>query len=95
MIPSTFTIGGQKFKVIIEDKVMIDNDEVYGDFSYSPPEIHLAKTMDGHPIDQNQIVNTFRHELIHCFQYMFDNSSNEAMAQTFANFIDEYMLSRE
>lgn len=44
-------------------------------------------------LTEDQITNTFWHELIHCFQFYFDNSYSEAQSQVYANFMCEYFKS--
>lgn len=96
-IPSKFKIGGQEFKVEIVP-ILLDSEtdeEIYGCFNYTPPLIKLAKTVYGEEVPKNQMVSTFRHELIHCFQYMFEAETDERLAQVFAGFLDEYEQSAE
>ena len=97
-IPKSFKIGGQKFEVNMVDRIR-DTDN-FGEFTYCPPLIEIAtKHYDdngvGHPIPENQIKNTFLHELFHSFNYMWNNEVDESLAQTFANFMCEYEDSKE
>ena len=97
-IPKSFKIGGQEFEVRVVDRIR-DTDN-YGEFSYCPPMIELAtKYYDNngiaHDLPENQIQNTFWHEMFHCFNYMWNTESDESLAQTFANFMCEYEESKE
>jgi len=91
-IPKSFKIGGQQFKVTLQD--LVDDGVNYGDFSYCPPEIRIAtKYKDGSKlkeIPRNQIENTFLHELIHVWQYMSTSETDEVEASTFAAFWCEF-----
>lgn len=90
-LPSEFKCAGFTIKVIIEDKLP-NND--YGYFCDAKNEIRIAKTVEVDKetvqLTNEQIYNTFWHELIHCFQFYYDNEYSEAQAQTFANFMCEF-----
>lgn len=60
----------------------------------------------GHHVDENedfpwvtvsdeQMRNTFYHELFHAFQFYFNNEFNEAQAQVYANFMCEFIETTE
>lgn len=90
-IPSEFKCAGFTIKVIIEDE--LEGGE-YGNFCDAKNEIRIARTVkvdkEVVKLTEKQIFNTFAHELIHCFQFYFNNDTDEAEAQTYANFICEY-----
>lgn len=44
-------------------------------------------------LTEEQIKNSFWHEMFHAFNY--NNKQDESLAQTFANFMREYELTRE
>ena len=97
-IPSKFKIGGQEFKIKLVDRIR-DTDD-YGEFSYCPSQIEIAtKYYDNqgieHVIPENQLRNTFWHEIFHAFNYMWNNGVDESLAQTFANFMCEYEDSKD
>lgn len=95
-IPSKFKIGGQIFQIKLLDQV--NNGNSYGDFSYCPAEIRLATKYEDNglkEIPHNQMLNNFWHEVFHCFNYMWNTETDEALAQTFANFMCEYEESKE
>ena len=59
-----------------------------------------AKTVDVDDIGkveltEQQILNTFMHELMHVWQFYFNNHYDEAQAQVFANFMCEYIKTKE
>ena len=91
-IPSYFKIGGQEYNVEIVDKL---EDDIYGDYSYTPAQIRIAKTTAGEEIPNKQREATFWHELFHAFQYMFDCTTDEAQAQCFSNFMMEFLESKK
>ena len=91
MIPSKFKIGAQWFTVELVNE--IDNE--YGEFSYTPPVIKIAKTLDGEEIPQNQLEATFWHEFFHACQYMFNCETDEAQAQCFSNFMMEFLETKQ
>ena len=90
-IPSYFKIGGQEYKVEIVDNLEDDN---YGEYSYTPSKIQLARKSEGVDIPDNQMEATFWHELFHAFQYMFNCTTDEAQAQCFSNFMMEFLESK-
>ena len=90
-IPSYFKIGGQEYNVeVVEDL----DDDIYGEYSYTPARIQIAKTTAGEEIPKNQMEATFWHELFHAFQYMFNCTTDEAQAQCFSNFMMEFLESK-
>lgn len=46
-------------------------------------------------LTSEQIKNTFWHELFHAFNFYWNNETDEALAQTFANFMREFELTKE
>ena len=90
-IPSSFKIGAQEYKVEIVDEL----EDNYGEYSYTPPVIQIARKSCGETIPPNQMEATFWHELFHCFQYMFDCTTDEAQAQSFSNFMMEFLESKK
>lgn len=91
MIPKEFTIGGgRKIKVCIEEKG--DN---FGNWDDRECKINLFKNIDSGEVCEEDIERTFYHELIHCFQFFYNCEIDEAQAQTFSNFIYEYIHSRK
>jgi|GEM_PF-1171853 len=90
-LPSEFKCAGFTIKVEIHDKLKDNN---YGDFDDARNLIRIARKVevDGVEVElsEEQRDNTFYHELIHCFQFYFNNDTDEAEAQTYANFICEY-----
>jgi len=91
-IPSSFKIGGQEYNVEIVDKL---DDDIYGEYSYTPPVIRIARYSAGTEVPENQRKATFWHELFHAFQYMFDCTTDEAQAQCFSNFMMEFLESKK
>lgn len=96
MIYKTFKIANQ----VIQTKIVNSLEGgAYGKFNDAKNQITLAKTVE---IDDevveltpNQIENTFFHELMHVFQYYYNNEYDEAQAQVFANFMCEMLATGE
>lgn len=90
---STFKIAGIKFKIEVVD--LLGDGDLYGQFSELDSTISIAKRIkyDGviRDIPENIMLNTFYHELFHCFNYYYNNEMSEELAQTFANFMVEYL----
>lgn len=95
-IPESFKIANQLIKVNLLDKVADNN---YGNFCDVKNEINIAKTIE--VINENvqltneQIKNTFWHEVFHAFQFYFNNQYDETQAQIFANFMCEFIESAD
>ncbi len=70
----------------------------YGDFNDVKNLIRIAKSVEVDkeliPLTKEQILNTFYHEACHCFQWYFNTDTNEAQAQTFANFMQEFLRTK-
>ncbi len=87
----------QKFKIAnnwITVEFVDDLDGKYGTYNDVTAIIQLAKSIkvDNEVIklSEEQITNTFWHEYCHAMQFYFDNSTSEAQAQSYANFICEF-----
>lgn len=94
-IPKSFKIANQIIKVNLLNKV---NNNGYGTFFDVTNEINLAKNIEAddgntYQLTQEQIRNTFWHEVFHVFQFYFNNKYDEAQAQVFANFMCEFIES--
>lgn len=99
--PTSFKCAGQTIKVIVEE-FLPNND--YGYWDDATNEIHIAKNLKTSiseldtrtvKLTESQLQNTYYHELMHCFQFYYDNSASEAMAQSFANMICEFQNTKQ
>lgn len=94
-IPKRFKIANTEYIVNVVDKTK-DND--YGWHDDIRREISVATIMESDnediPLTEGQIENTFWHELFHCFQFFYNNQQDEALAQSFANFMCEFRATR-
>ena len=94
-LPSEFKCAGNTIKVQLVEKTHNNN---YGNWCDVTNTITIAKTIELEDktvvrLTEDQITNTFWHELLHCFHFYFDNSYNEAQSQVYANFMCEYLKS--
>lgn len=90
-LPSEFKCAGNTIKVELVER---EDNNNYGNWCDATNTI--AKTVELEDktvvkLTEDQMTNTFWHELIHCFQFYFDNSYSEA--QVYANFLCEYFKS--
>lgn len=81
----------------MEDSLPNNN---FGYFCDATNTIKLAKTIDASyegkvSMNDEQLRNTFYHELFHVFQFYFDNRIDEAQAQVYANFMCEFIETTE
>ena len=94
MIYKTFKIANQKIQTVLLDS--LPGGE-YGKFNDAKNEILIAKSVvvDDEVIEltEQQMQNTFFHEVIHAFQFYYNNEFDEAQAQVYANFICEMLES--
>lgn len=94
MIYKTFKIANQEIKTTLLDS--LPGGE-YGKFNDAKNEILIAKSVvvDDEVIEltEQQMQNTFFHEVIHAFQFYYNNEFDEAQAQVYANFICEMLES--
>lgn len=96
-LPDKFKIANQEITVVIEEIFPNNN---YGYFCDATNMIKLARTLktehDGVvTVSDEQMRNTFYHELFHAFQFYFNNEFNEAQAQVYANFMCEFIETTE
>ena len=89
-IPKKFKIANNWITVNVEE-YLPNND--YGIYNDAKQLIRIAKTVTANDetiqLTEEQILNTFMHEFVHCMQFHFDNDVTEAQAQVFANFLCE------
>ena len=96
-IPDYFTIGGQEYKVVQKEIVRDENDDpVFGLHSPAEATITIAHKFPitnslKHDFTKDQIVNSFFHEMFHSFNFMMNNEQEEVIAQSFANFMCEFL----
>ena len=96
-IPDHFTIGGQEYKVVHKEIVRDENDDpVFGLHSPAEATITIAHKFPitdslKHNFTKDQIVNSFFHEMFHSFNFMMNNEQEEVIAQSFANFMCEFL----
>ena len=92
MIPKSFKIANQTITVNVVDKI---DGGSYGNFSDVINEINIAKNIEFngkvYQLTEEQIENSFYHELMHSFQFYFCNKYDETQAQVFANFMREFL----
>ena len=53
-IPKSFRLGAQEYEVIIEDNLP---DDIYGDYSYTPAQIRIARFTGDERIPEEQLAH--------------------------------------
>lgn len=99
MIPKSFIIANTPITIVEKDYASdkVNSDRAYyGEWIDAKNEITLYSTIaleDGEEVQltQEQKANTFYHELMHCFMFFAGMEQDERLAQTFANFMREYL----
>lgn len=96
MIYKIFKIANQCIHVKILDSLP---EGKYGEFNDAKNQILLAKSVEVNgeviKLSPEQIENSFYHEVIHAFQFYYNNEFDEAQAQVYANFICEMLATGE
>lgn len=99
VIPNKFTVAGSTYNVNILENSEKDLGGVLGDFTNLLHEIRLAKTCgfenDTIEIPEDEFIKTYLHELGHCFGYYYNGDNSEEFANAFANFLYEYLITKE
>lgn len=98
-IPKKFSIAGGKI-INVYNLDTINDGDTYGDYSDVKGEIRLAEKIN---VGDNEFVDisdedrerSFYHELFHCMQYLYNCEYSESMAQTFSNFMYEFMHTKQ
>lgn len=93
-IPSTFTINTQPITVEIVPKL---SNSDFGQYNPVTDTIKIAKTIineDGETeLTEEQILNSFFHELLHVFQFHANGDTDETQSSTYAGYIIEFLKS--
>ena len=91
-IPNSFIIYGHEILVNFKDKLKSNN---YGEYNDVLEEITLAKNIevDGEliPLREEQIMTTFLHELMHCFQFHTKCTYDEQESQIYSGLMYEFL----
>lgn len=101
-IPRTFMIANMPHKVIMEHQAVNSKGEsVYGYYRSIDGSIVLGESLTftgekkEYAIPDEQIKNTFYHELFHAFNFYWNNEFSEELAQTFSNFMREFEATKK
>lgn len=100
--PKKFRIANHDYTVELCDFVEGDTQGEfwYGYHCSTELTIKIARKMrksNGVEFDltEEQIKNSFWHEVFHAFQFYYNNEQDEALAQVFANFMREYEITKQ
>lgn len=94
-IPEKFTINSQEITVELLDTLP---DQKFGEYCCITDKIKLARNVkddDGTvvPLKEEQIENTFWHELLHAFQWRSKGDFSEEESNTYAGYLLEFFKS--
>lgn len=95
-LPSSFKIANQIYTVKLVHHL---DDANFGEFDSVKAEIRVASyvlssyTNEFVKLSEEQILNSYWHEVFHCFNWHMNTECDETLAQSFANFIREYLTS--
>ena len=97
-LPVKFKIANQEYTVKLVEYL---DDREFGEFDCIKAEIRIAKKIRSsfddelYELNEEQILNTFWHEVFHCFNWHWNTDLDEGLAQSFANFMREYISTKE
>lgn len=96
--PKRFKVGNQWHTTEIHDKIGGIEDSVFGEYDCCRCVVKVAESIvddNGETVNlqEEQIKNSFWHEVFHVFNYYWNNEQDEALAQSFANFMCEFLES--
>ena len=99
-IPDRFQVAGHPYQIIKKQFVKDDDDDaVFGLHDMISNKIFLAQEFplgeSSYKFEEHQKMNTFWHELFHAFNYYMNNEQDETLAQSFANFMCEFLKTAE
>ena len=99
-IPDRFQVAGHPYKIVKKQFVKDDDDNsVFGLHDMISNRIYLAQEFplgeNSYKFSDHQKLNTFWHELFHAFNYYMNNEQDETLAQSFANFMCEFLKTAE
>ena len=99
-IPDRFQVAGHPYKIVKKQFVKDDDDDaVFGLHDMISNKIYLAQEFplgnSSYKFEDHQKMNTFWHELFHAFNYYMNNEQDETLAQSFANFMCEFLKTAE
>ena len=99
-IPDRFQVAGHPYKIVKKQFVKDDDDDaVFGLHDMISNRIYLAQEFplgeSSYKFEEHQKMNTFWHELFHAFNYYMNNEQDETLAQSFANFMCEFLKTAE
>lgn len=95
-LPSSFKIANQIYTVTLVHHL---EDANFGEFDSVKAEIRVAShvlssyTNEFIKLSEEQVLNSYWHEVFHCFNWHMNTECDETLAQSFANFIREYLTS--
>ena len=99
-IPDRFQVAGHPYQIVKKQFVRDDDeDAVFGLHDMISNKIFLAQEFplgeSSYKFGDHQKMNTFWHELFHAFNYYMNNEQDETLAQSFANFMCEFLKTAE
>lgn len=94
-IPEKFTINLQEIKIVLVDTI---EDRLFGQYDCIKDTIKLAKYIkddEGEKIKltEEQMLNTFFHEMLHAFQWHAKGDTSESESSTYAGYLVEFIKS--
>lgn len=94
--PSEFTIANTPYSIEFVDTLEGGEYAIHSDVKREIKVARSIKTLEDGVIDltEGQIENSYWHEVFHAFNFFYNNEQDEALAQTFANFMCEYLHSK-
>lgn len=94
LVPKQFRLACHTFDVIINEE-----GNYFGQFCISKNRIDLNLKIrfedETVEVSKEAFINTFWHELMHVFNYFYNTETDEGIAQSFANFMCEFLETKQ
>lgn len=100
-IPHSFVIANMPHRVeLVRNATDSRGNDAFGYYTSTTSVITLGEyIMEKRgrelKVPDEQILNTFYHELFHAFNFYWNNEFSEELAQTFSNFMREFQTSKK
>ena len=99
IVPHEFVLACHTVKVVVEEFVYDPNENsLYGDWNDVTCTIRIATHVEEegeHELTEEQVRNSFYHEMFHAFMFFSGLKQDEMIVQSFANFLREYETSKK
>lgn len=97
LIPKSFELGGHKWSIKLDNNIDYESAAA-GNCDYWNQTIKLADSISNKKINEEQLENTFYHELVHAILMTMDErdlNKNEKFVEQFSVFLHQFMKTKK